>query len=68
MTAHFRVEGRVAGREGATMEIDRERGLVTVRPMRSRETYVVTLAIAADMIVWRAAKDAAPTKYITKRR
>lgn len=55
-TAHFKVIGRLdhaARVQEGTLSIDRDSGVVTVRPKRRRKVYLCTLDKLADMIVQR---------------
>lgn len=56
MKARFLIKGRVGGAPSGSMEIDRDRGLATVRPLRSRQTYTLTLVELANIVVDRAVK------------
>lgn len=56
--AHFEVEtvmDRSTPQKG-TVTIDRDNGLITIRPLRSRKVYTVTLNEAITMLVQRAIK------------
>jgi hypothetical protein len=68
--AKFKVEGRFNGADGATIEIDRGAGTVTVRPTRQRTTYTLPLATVAELVLWRALKAdvAVPTAVSPRRR
>lgn len=57
MPVRIQVEGRVNGREGATFSIDRQRGLILVRPKHERREYCLPTAYVAEMIVSRVVKD-----------
>lgn len=51
--ARARVYGQLDGAGGpvaGTVEIDREAGLFTVRPLRRRKTYTLPLATVATMV------------------
>jgi hypothetical protein len=61
-TARFKVTGRFDGATSATIEIDRDKGLVHVRPHRRHETATVTLAWVAEAVLWQAAKASAAAK------
>lgn len=54
--AHFDLETILdrSVKQKGTMTIDRERGLVTIRPLRSRRAYVVPLNDVATMVVQKA--------------
>jgi len=52
MKRHFKVRRPLL----ATMTIDPERELITVRPRRSRTTYTLPLGDVAEMIVYRVEK------------
>jgi hypothetical protein len=53
--ARFRVFGRFDAPRAheATVTIERERGLFSVRPLRRRRVYELPLADVAAMVVWR---------------
>jgi hypothetical protein len=48
---HVRVEGRIDAAPAATITIDCQAGLVSVRPLRRRREYTVRLADLAQHIV-----------------
>ncbi len=53
---HFEVEGlfeMASTKTRASVTIDRERGIICVRPLRSRQTYIVPLAEMCELIVRR---------------
>jgi len=55
-TARFKVMGALDGAGGAragTVVIDRDSGLVHVRPLRRRRVYTMPLSMVADMICKR---------------
>ena len=75
--ARFRVMGVLDGSGGArsgTVTIDRDSGLVHVRPLRRRRVYTMPLSMVADMICMRIItnevyeKRAAKTKKKGRRR
>ena len=54
--ARAKVEGsfdKAAGQQTATVEIDRDRGLFSVRPLRSRRVYTLPLATVAEIVCHR---------------
>ena len=54
--AHFRVVARMdnaGGTQEGTVTVDRDAGLVSVRPLRGRRTYTMPLSMVADMICQR---------------
>lgn len=54
--ARFKVFGRLDGAGGAragTVVIDRESGLLHVRPFRGRRVYTMPLSMVADMVCQR---------------
>ncbi len=52
-----KIKGRINGADGATVQVDRERGLVSVRPLRERREYTLPIALVADMVVCRVVKN-----------
>lgn len=56
MNARFKVWQRVDGSVGATIEVDRERGLISVRPKGRWRVYELPLAFVAEMIVAKVVK------------
>lgn len=52
----MKVQGRVNGAQGATISIDRERGLVSVRPFRERREYTLPLQTIAEIVVVKVVK------------
>ena len=50
MKSHFRVQGRFDRAREATVTVDREHGLVTVRPLHSRRVYQLPLSWAAEAV------------------
>lgn len=55
--AHVDVEGRVNGADGASIEIDRDRQVLHVRPHRERRLYTIELVRLCEMVVARVVKD-----------
>jgi hypothetical protein len=56
--ARFRITardgaGRFNGATEATVEVNRNAGTITIRPLRQREVYTLPLATVAEMIIWR---------------
>jgi len=51
-----RIVGRVDNAAGGTLLIDKERGLVAVRPKGRRRTYELPLVFVAEMIVAKVVK------------
>jgi len=54
--AHFRVWGKFNGAHEATVTVDRQADLITVRPLRRRKAYELRLADVAEWIMWRVIK------------
>ena len=54
--AKFEVSGKFNGKQTATVTIDRESGLFTVRPRRFRKTYTMRLSDVAETVMWRVLK------------
>lgn len=55
--AHFRVYGaNFDGAHEATVSIDRELGLFTVRPLRRKRTYELPFSAVAEIVLWRVLK------------
>lgn len=54
--ARFTVDAKLDGADGATVEIDRDTGIVTVRPKRRQYVATVTLAWVAEAALWQRAK------------
>lgn len=52
----FRVYGDFNGASEATVVIDPEVGLFTVRPLRQRRTYELPFSWAAEMVVQKVIK------------
>lgn len=67
--AHFKVHGRLDG-NGRTMPgtltIERDAGLVSVRPQRRHRIYTLTLSDVADMIVARVIRAEVFAKRLAK--
>ncbi len=61
--AHFRFTGKLDGRDGGVLTIDRERLIISVRPSHGRE-YVLPLQTVAEMVVWRVVKNEAASQGI----
>ncbi len=51
--AHFKVFGRFNGKNQATVTIDRDIGLITVRPHHFKKTYEMRLTDVAESIMWK---------------
>lgn len=49
--SRFKVAGNIDGADGATVLVDRERGLISVRPRGRHRTYDLLLTDVAVMIV-----------------
>lgn len=56
---HVRVTEKVAGRAGAIIIIDRQRGLLKVWPLRSRRLYVLPTSFVAEWVVAYVARQEA---------
>lgn len=69
--ARFRVCG-VEGDRPATLTVERDRGLVSVRLYRSRREYVLPLSWVASAVMWKCvraeAADRAKAKKASRRR
>lgn len=52
-----KVLGRLDNVQGGTVTIDRERGLIAVRPKGRRREYELPLSYVANMIVARVVKE-----------
>ena len=65
--ARFRVYGRIDGVNECTVTIDRETGVIAVRPLRRKRTYELPLAFVAGIIFERIAKAEARLKVEAKR-
>lgn len=52
----LKIDGRLDGRHGGTMTVDRERGLVAVRPHGRRREYRLPLAFVAEMVIAKVVK------------
>lgn len=50
MSARFRVVGRLDGRYGGTVSIDRKTGVFSVRPYRCRRVYSLPLDTVAALV------------------
>ena len=61
MIRRFKLPDRIANRKGATVEIEPvgQTFIFRVRPKGLRKVYEYRLADVADMVCWRAAKEAA---------
>ena len=57
MKAQFKAVGRINGADGASVTIDRDRGIVSVRPKREQRTYDLPLLTVAEMVVCRVVKN-----------
>jgi hypothetical protein len=67
--ARFKVYGaRLDGAASATVEINRETGIVEVRPNRRHYTATVTLAWLAEAALWQRAKALAAERRSRKRK
>ena len=69
MTSRFRVSINIPGfpRE-ATVSIERDRGLVAVRPLRRRQEFVLPLSWVAEAIIWKCVRADAAQKRRTRAR
>lgn len=65
--ARFPVYGRLDGATKGTVTIDRETGIVTVRPHRRRYEATVTLAWVAEVALFQRAKAIAAEKRRAKK-
>jgi len=54
---HLDITGRVNASEGATIEVDRDREIMIVRPKAERRTYDLPLRTVAEMVVARVVKN-----------
>lgn len=54
--AHFKTEGHFNGRGKARIIIDREHGVLHVRPYRERRLYSLPLSTVAELIVVKVVK------------
>lgn len=52
----IKVTGRIDGSQGATINIDKERGLISVRPKGRHREYSLPLAYVAEIIIARVVK------------
>lgn len=52
-TARFKLEGRYDGTQGASVVIDRETNLLTVRPTRRQRTFTLRLEDLAQTVILR---------------
>jgi hypothetical protein len=62
-----RVEGsfdKAGGSQVATVEIDRARGLFSVRPLRSRRVYTLPLSTVAEIVCHRVIITDMPAKKV----
>jgi hypothetical protein len=67
--ARFKVVGPgLDGARSATVEINRETGVVEVRPHRRRYAAAVTLAWVAEAVLWQRAKSLAAEKRAARRK
>lgn len=66
--ASFRVFGRFNGQHEATVTIDRDTGLMTVRPLRMHRTYELPLSWAAEAVMWKCIKADVAEKQRRRRR
>lgn len=55
--AHFHVDGRVNKSVAANITIDRDKGVMLVRPRGERRFYGLPLVVVANMVVARVVKD-----------
>jgi hypothetical protein len=65
--ARFRVHGRFNRATSATVTINRDTGLITVRPLRKRRSYELPLSWAAEAVMWQVLKAEAAEKRAAKR-
>lgn len=65
--ARFRVSGRFNGTTAATVTVNRDTGLVTVRPLRRRRAYELPLAWAAEAVMWQVLKAEAAEKRAARK-
>lgn len=65
--AHFKVYGRFNGKNEATVTIDRQNNLVSVRPHHFKKTYEMRLEDLASLIIWRVVKSEIADKKKQKR-
>lgn len=52
----IKVQGRIDGSNGATVVIDRERGLIAVKPKGRHREYELPLSFVAEIIVAKVVK------------
>jgi len=68
--AHFRVEARfdaAGGKQEGTVTVDRDAGLVHVRPLRAQRVYTMPLDMVADMICQRIVLNEVRDQKIAKK-
>jgi hypothetical protein len=67
---HVRIVGRLdLGRpQEGTVSIDRDAGLVSVRPLRRRREYVLPLSTVAEIVVARVIKAEVAERRESRRR
>ena len=51
--SHFIVFGRFNGKNQATVTIDRDCGLITVRPKHFKKKYEMRLTDVAESVMWK---------------
>lgn len=66
--AKFKTYGRFDGANTATVTIDRNADLFSVRPLRRKREYTLPLAVIAEMVIWRIVKAEAAEKLAAKKR
>jgi hypothetical protein len=54
--ARFKVYGRYNGKTEATVEVDRNTNLISVRPKHFKKAYEMRLEDVAEVIMWRCIK------------
>lgn len=51
-----KIAGRIDGAQGATLSIDKERALISVRPKGRHREYTLPLAYVAEIIIAKVVK------------
>lgn len=67
-TSRFKIYGSFNGKTEATVSINRQNNLVSVRPKHFKKTYELRLEDVAEIIIWRCIKAEMNEKKKAKRK
>lgn len=63
----FRISGRFDGVNEATVTIDRETLLISVRPLHRKREYTLPLSVVANTVIWNITKAEVSEKLKAKK-